>query len=112
MAQQENAPPGCSKDCPVSRSTEGVLSRVAEGLSDVRPLRGEMNRTCRKTLRQGVLALIILASVSEFTIPRLAQADPSRMGQEAAPAHQTDEKRCGQRRNEYSNLRVPSGVHC
>ena len=65
---------------------------VPEGLNEVRTVRGEMNRTCRKTLRQGVLALIILVSVSGFAIPRLAQADPSRIGQEAAPAYQTDEK--------------------
>ena len=48
-----------------------------------------MNRTCIKTLRQGVLALVILVIVSGFTIPRLALADPSRMGQEVAPV---DEK--------------------
>ena len=52
----------------------------------------EMNRFSRKTMRQRVLALVILVCVSGVTIPRFAQADPSRMGQEAAPAYQTDEK--------------------
>jgi polysaccharide export outer membrane protein len=53
---------------------------------------GEMSRTCRKTMRQGVLALIIFVSMSGLVIPRLAQAELSRMGQEAAPNYQTDEK--------------------
>jgi hypothetical protein len=43
-------------------------------------------------LWQRVLALGILLSVSQFASPRLAQADPSRVGQEAAPVSQTDEK--------------------
>jgi protein involved in polysaccharide export with SLBB domain len=51
-----------------------------------------MKQSCRKTLLQGVLSLVILVSVSQFAIPGLAQADPSRVGQEAAPAPQTDEK--------------------
>src|SRR3954468_6852355 len=51
-----------------------------------------MNRTSRKTMRQGVLALVIFVGVSEFTTPQLAQAEPSRVGQEAASAPQTDEK--------------------
>jgi len=51
-----------------------------------------MKQSCRKTLPQGVLSLVILVSVSQFAIPRLAQADPSRVGQEAAPAPQTEEK--------------------
>jgi polysaccharide biosynthesis/export protein len=53
---------------------------------------GEMNRISRKKMRQRVLALVILVSASWFTIPRFAQADPSRIGQEIAPAYQTDEK--------------------
>jgi polysaccharide export outer membrane protein len=51
-----------------------------------------MKQSCRKTLLQGVLSLVIFVSVSQFAIPRLAQADPSRVGQEVAPAPQTDEK--------------------
>jgi polysaccharide export outer membrane protein len=51
-----------------------------------------MKQSCRKTLLQGVQALVILISVSHFAIPGLAQVDPSRVGQEAAPAPQTDEK--------------------
>ena len=51
-----------------------------------------MKQSCRKTLLQGVLAQIILVIVSQFVIPGLVQADPSRVGQEAAPAPQTDEK--------------------
>lgn len=53
-----------------------------------------MKQSCRKTktLLQGVLSLVILVSVSQFAIPRLAQADPSRVVQEAASAPQTDEK--------------------
>ena len=41
---------------------------------------------------QGVLSLVILISVSQFAIPRSAQADPSRVGQEAASAPQGCEK--------------------
>ena len=51
-----------------------------------------MKQSCRKTLLQGVLSLVILVSVSQFAIPGLAQVDPCRVGQEAAPAPQTDEK--------------------
>ena len=51
-----------------------------------------MKQSRRKTLLQGVLSLVTLVSVSQFAIPRLAQADSSRVGQEAAPAPQTDEK--------------------
>ena len=51
-----------------------------------------MKQSCRKTVLQGILALVTLISVSQFAISRLAQADPSRVGQEAAPAPQTDEK--------------------
>ena len=41
---------------------------------------------------QVVLSLVTLVSVSQFNIPGLAQADSSRVGQDAAPAPQTDEK--------------------
>jgi polysaccharide export outer membrane protein len=51
-----------------------------------------MKQSCRKTLLQGILALVILISVSQFAIPRLAQADPSRVGQEAVPTPQPEEK--------------------
>lgn len=51
-----------------------------------------MKQSCRRTLWQRVLALGILISLSQFAIPRLAQADPSRVGQETALASQTDEK--------------------
>ena len=70
----------------------GVLFRVVDSLNNIGTLHGQMIRTCSRTMRQGVLALIILVSVSGLVIPRLAQADPSRIGQEAAPAYQTDEK--------------------
>jgi polysaccharide biosynthesis/export protein len=51
-----------------------------------------MKQSCRKTLLQGVLTLVILISVSQFANPRLAQADPSRVAQEVALAPQIDEK--------------------
>lgn len=70
----------------------GVLFRVVDSLNSIGTLHGQMIRTCSRTMRQGVLVLIILVSVSGLVIPRLAQADPSRIGQEAAPAYQTDEK--------------------
>ena len=70
----------------------GVLFRVVDSLNNIGTLHGQMIRTCSRTMRQGVLVLIILVSVSGLVIPRLAQADPSRIGQEAAPAYQTDEK--------------------
>jgi polysaccharide export outer membrane protein len=70
----------------------GVLFRVVDSLNDIGTLHGQMIRTCSRTMRQGVLALIILVSVSGFLNPRLAHADPSRIGQDAAPAYQTDEK--------------------
>ena len=70
----------------------GVLFRVVDSLNNIGTRHGQMIRTCSRTMRQGVLVLIILVSVSGLVIPRLAQADPSRIGQEAAPAYQTDEK--------------------
>jgi polysaccharide biosynthesis/export protein len=70
----------------------GVLFRVVDSLNNIGTLHGQMIRTCSRTMWQGVLVLIILVSVSGLVIPRLAQADPSRIGQEAAPAYQTDEK--------------------
>ena len=70
----------------------GVLFRVVDSLNNIGTRHGQMIRTCSRTMRQGVLVLIILVSVSGLLIPRLAQADPSRVGQEAAPAPQTDEK--------------------
>ena len=51
-----------------------------------------MKQSCRKTMLPGVLSLVIVICVSQFAIPGSAQADPSRVGQEAAPAPQTDEK--------------------
>ena len=51
-----------------------------------------MRQSCRKTLLQGVLSLVILVGLSQFAIAGLAQADPSRVGQEAAPAPQVCEK--------------------
>ena len=54
-----------------------------------------MKQSCRKRLLQGVLSLVTLVSVSQLAIPRLAQADSSRVGQEAAPAPQTDAKDVG-----------------
>ena len=50
------------------------------------------SRTCRKTMRQGILALALFVSMSGLVISRLAHADPSRMGQEVVPTYQTDEK--------------------
>ena len=43
-------------------------------------------------MRQGILTLFMFVTISGLVIPRLAQADPTRMGQEAAPTYQTDEK--------------------
>ena len=51
-----------------------------------------MKQFCRKTLLQGVLSLVILASVDQFATSGLAQVYPSRVGQEAAPSPLTDEK--------------------
>ncbi len=51
-----------------------------------------MKHFCRKILLQRALPLVILVSVSHGTIPGLVQADPSRMGQDAAPAPQILEK--------------------
>jgi polysaccharide biosynthesis/export protein len=51
-----------------------------------------MSRTCRKMMRQGILALAIFVSMSGLVILRSAQADPIRMGQESVPTYQTDEK--------------------
>jgi hypothetical protein len=43
-------------------------------------------------LVQVVLALVVLISVSQFAVPGLVQADPSRMRQDAVPPLQTDQK--------------------
>lgn len=51
-----------------------------------------MKQSWRKTLVQGVVSLVIFVAVSLFAIPELAQADPSRAGQEAALAPQVGEK--------------------